>query len=202
MALNGSTLGQLMKAQCLSKGLKGTMIAPFCLAMGEGVVTSFVQMNKVQTMDVGVLTVGVGKGKMLGLLPQPLLQAAVPLMLSQGLKGTKSKDFMEALCNATALHFNAMNEVSTTHTTVALGTGIGKVLGLTPNSMVSLIKSKMAAKNIKGEKLEPLVKAYCTAFCNVVMSTTTVQVTITGVPAPLVVLVPIPSVGSGQGKVT
>jgi len=202
MALNGSMLGKLMLAQCLSKGLRGTMIPPFCAALGEGVVTSFKAMNIVQTVDIGVLTVGTGIGKMSGLMPMSLLGMALPLMAGGGIIGIKSKDLMEALCKAAVMHFNTMNQVSTVHTTVALGTGIGKVSGLIPTTMIALVVAKMASKNIKGPQLIPLVKAFCTALCNNIMATAIVQVAIAGAPAPTVLGVPIPSGGVGIGKVS
>jgi len=201
MALSGGQLGKLILAQCASKGIIGADMAKFSTAMGEGIVESFKEMNKVQTIDVGVMTVGTGKGKMLGIVPTGLSGMVIPLLAAQGIVGTKMKDLAEAVCMATATHFNTMNEVETTHSTVALGAGTGKVLGLVPSKMESKIIQKMKAQNFNGTMLKPLVKAFATGFCTNVMATAIVTVTISGSPAPLILGVPIPSGGSGKGKV-
>jgi len=201
MALSGGQLGKLIMAQCASRGILGSEIPRFSAAMGEGIVESFKEMNKVQTIDVGVMTVGTGKGKMTGILPDNLVKVVIPLLMAQGILGTKMKDLAEAVCFATAMHFTAMNEVETSHSTVALGSGTGKVLGLTPNKMESKIMQKMKAQNYDGTMLKPLVKAFSTGFCLNIMATGIVTVAITGSPAPLILGVPIPSGGSGKGKV-
>ncbi len=201
MALNGGQLGKLILAQCAAKGILGSEMPKFSKAMGEGIVESFVEMNKVQTIDVGVMTVGSGKGKMTGIIPDNLVKVVIPLLMAQGILGTKMKDLAEGVCFATAIHFNTMNEVETTHSTVALGSGTGKVLGLTPNKMESKIMQKMKAQNYDGTMLKPLVKAFSTGFCLNVMATAIVTVAIVGTPAPLILGAPIPSGGSGKGKV-
>jgi len=201
MALSGSVLGKLILAQCASKGLIGAEMPRFSSAMGEGIVESFKEMNKVVTIDVGVMTVGSGKGKMVGIIPNALAGIVIPLMMGQGLLGTRMKDLAEGICFAAAIHFNTMNEVETSHSTVALGSGTGKVLGLVPSKMESKIMQKMRAQNFDGTMLKPLVNAFSTGFCTNVMATAIVTVAITGAPAPLILGVPIPSAGSGKGKV-
>ena len=202
MALNGGMLGKLILAQCASKGILGSEIAKFSKAMGEGIVESFVEMNKVQTIDVGVMTSGTGKGKMSGVVSTALSGMVIPLLMSQGILGTRMKDLAEAVCNATAMHLNTMNMVETTHSTVALGSGVGKVTGLIPAKMESKILQKMMANNYNGTMMKPLVKAISVGICTNVMATAIVSVVIVGAPAPLILGVPIPSSGSGKGKVT
>ena len=201
MALNGGQLGKLILAQCSAKGIVGTEMPKFSAAMGEGIVESFKEMNKVQTIDVGVMTSGKGKGKMIGIIPDVLVQITIPLLMAQGVLGTRMKDIAEGVCFACALHFNTMSEVETSHSTVALGSGTGKVLGLTPAKMEKKVMEKMKAQNYDGTMLKPLVKAFSTGFCLNVMATGIVNVVITGAPSPLILGVPVPSGGSGKGKV-
>jgi len=99
------------------------------------------------------------------------------------------------------MHFNAMNEVDTTHSSVALGSGTGKVLGLTPNKMESKIMQKMQANGYSGTKMKPLVNAVSAGICTSIMATAIVTVAISGSPSPLAAGSPIPSGGSGKGKV-
>jgi len=202
MALNGGLLGKLIFAQCASKGMIGSEMANFSSAFGEGIVESFTTMNQVITTDVGVLTAGAGVGKMSGLVPNALTGAVLPLMMGQGILGPNAKDLAEGICNATVMHFNAMNVVNTTHTTVALGSGVGKVLGLTPPVMQAAILAKLTAKGYSGTMMMPLVSAFAQGFCTYVMATAIVSVVITGTPAPLILGAPIPSAGVGQGKVS
>jgi len=201
MALNGGQLGKLIFAQCASRGILGAEMNKFSTAMGEGIVESFVQMNKVQTIDVGVMTVGTGTGKMMGIIPNALAGMVIPLMMGQGVMGTKMKDLAEGICFAAAMHFNSMNEVQTSHSTVALGSGTGKVLGLIPSVMEAKILQKMLAQNYSGTMMKPLVNAFSTGFCNNVMATAIVTVAISGAPAPITPAGPVPSAGSGTGKV-
>jgi len=201
MALNGGQLGKLILAQCASKGLVGVKMNPLSKALGEGIVSSFKEMNQVQTIDVGVLTVGTGKGKMTGILPNTLTGVVIPLQMAQGILGTEMKAFTEGVCFAVATHFNTMNEVETTHSTVALGSGTGKVLGLTPNKMENKIMQNLKAQNLKGSKMASFIKAFSTGFCMNIMATAIINVAITGSPAPLILGAPVPSVGSGTGKV-
>lgn len=201
MALNGGILGKLIFAQCASKGLVGMEMSNFSAAFGEGIVEAFTSMNQVITTDVGVLTAGSGVGKMSGLVPSALTGIVLPLMLGQGMLGPNAKDLASGICTATVMHFNALNVVQTTHTTVALGSGIGKVLGLVPAVMQAKILSKMASKGYSGTMMMPLVNAFSSGFCTYVMASAIVNVVITGSPSPLILGAPIPSAGVGQGKV-
>ena len=201
MALNGSQLGKLIMSQCASKGIIGSEINKFSTGLGEGIVESFIEMNQVQTMDVGMMTTGTGTGKMTGIIPTAMLGMVIPLMMGNGIRGIKMKDIAEAICNAVATHFNAMNEVTTTHTGVALGSGTGKVLGLVPNKMESRIMQKMKANGYTGTMMQPFVNAVSTGICNNIMATAIIAVAISGSPSPLAAGSPIPSSGAGQGKV-
>jgi len=89
MALDGGQLGKLILGQCASRGILGAEMNKFSTAMGEGIVESFKEMNQVQTIDVGVMTVGSGKGKMVGIIPNALAGMVIPLMMAQGVMQEK-----------------------------------------------------------------------------------------------------------------
>ena len=201
MALNPSIMSKLIIGQCAAQGLVGTDIPKFSKAFSKGLINSFKSMNKVITVDAGVMTVGSGKGKMTGLVPGTLVKLTKGLMAGSGIAGTQMSPMADAVCNAVVTHFNAMNEVETTHSTVALGSGVGKVSGLVPSVMEAKIMQEMLGQNFKGTMLYPLVSAFSKAFCTNVMAVGVVNVVITGSPAPLVLGVPIPSGGSGVGKI-
>lgn len=200
--LNGNLLGSQIMSKLSSKGMTGSMMPSFSMALGEGIVSSFLSMNNVITTDVGFMTAGSGKGKMSGLNEQMLFGLVSPLMLTNGIKGPQMIPMAQAICSAIVQHFISMNMVETTHIGVSLGTGVGKVTGLTPSVMTMAVVSKMLSKSIHGAQLEPLVKAVCQGFCSHVMATGIVNVAIMGSPAPLILAVPIPSSGVGKGKIT
>jgi len=201
MALNGAQLGNLILSQSSARGIVGSEMPRFSLAMGMGIVESFLEMNKVNTIDTGVMTVGKGTGKMSGIIPSGLTQVVVPLLMGNGILGTRMKGLAEAVCYATAMHLNSANTVETTHSTVALGSGVGKVLNLIPSKMESRIMQKMSGQNYNGIMLNPLVRAFSMGFCQNIMATAIVNVVISGSPAPLIAGSPVPSGGSGVGKV-
>ena len=202
MALNSGLLSQLILSQCASKGIVGTEMPNFSKAFAKGLIDSFKSMNQVITMDSGVMTTGTGKGKMSGLVPGALVSLTAGMMMGKRIAGTKMHDLVDAVCNATVQHFNTMNEVSTTHTTVALGSGVGKVTNLVPSAMEAKIMQEMLGQGYTGTMMQPMISAFSKAFCSNVMSTAIVNVAISGSPSPLIAGSPIPSAGSGMGKVT
>lgn len=201
MPLNPQQLAQLMEAQCKSKQMFGVSITPFCQAFSSGLVTYFKSSNKVTTSDIGVLTVGSGTGKLIGITPPPMLALARANLAAKNIKGDQVNDFAQAIITAIVTHFLAVSLVKTEHTMVALGTGIGKVSGLVPDQMTSQIVSQMKAKRISGDQIKPFVSCISDAFCKTMLSTAIIQVVITGVPSPVTPAGPIPSVGVGTGQV-
>lgn len=203
MALNSKALQTLMIGQFASKGITGTKIPDFSAALSEGIVEGFLAQNSVTTIDVGILPLGIpgiGTGKMIGLIPSAMLAAALPLVASEAILGAKSKDLVEAAVTAIVIHFTAANIASTNHPLVAIGSGIGKVTGLSGPGLTSFVMPKMLSKDIKGEKLQGLVKGICTGFALNVMATAIVNVVIVGVPL-LILGVPVPSGGPGIGNI-
>jgi hypothetical protein len=204
MALNGKALSGIMLGQMASKGLAGSSTPSFCEALSEGIVTGFLSQNQVTTVDTGLLpsgAPGVGTGKMVGILGPALFGATMPLVAGGGIVGSSSTGMIQAICDAIALHFNSANLVNTTHPTVAIGSGVGKILGLNGSGIASIAIGQMTSKGIAGTKMPSLVKAICDGFAINVMATAIVNVTIVG--APLLILgSPVPSAGAGSGKAT
>jgi len=197
--LNGKILGAQIMGQLSSQGIVGPMMPSLSMAFGDGIVNSFVTMNQVITMDTGFMTVGVGIGKLIGINDAILASLAIPLMASATILGVSMVPMTQAISKAVVQHFLLMNMANTTHTGVALGTGIGKVTGLVPQVMASKVALGMGSAGIQ---LLPMVNAFCTSFCTHVMAMGIVNVVITGAPAPVILGVPIPSVGVGNGKIT
>lgn len=202
MPLSPNILAKLIQAQCAGKGIIGKDMTNFSTAFAKGLITSFKSMNQVMTMDTGVMTSGTGIGKLTGLSPDILAKLTAGMLASNQIIGSNMKDLAEAVSKATVTHFLATNQVNTSHTTVALGSGVGKVMGLTPAAMEAKIMGEMSSVGFKGTSLAPLVSAFSKAFCSHVMAMGIVNVAITGCPAPITPAGPIPSAGVGKGKVS
>lgn len=204
MALNPQLLQTLMMAQLASSGIRGTKMTSFAGGISEGIIESFLMQNIVNTVDVGLLPAGapgIGVGKMAGLDPKLMSSMMLPLVAAEGILGTKSKNLIDAICNAVCTHFLSTNIVNTLHPLVAVGSGTGKVAGLQPNLISTMILAKLTSKGVRGTKIRGLAKGIATGFANNLMSTATVSVAIAG--APLLILgVPVPSGGPGTGNIT
>lgn len=200
--LNGKLLTPQMIGQLASKGIKGSKIGLFASAMSEGIVEGFLANNSVTTIDAGIAPagMGVGTGKMSGLVPSSLLAMTMPALASEQILGSKSKDLAEAVTNALCLHFNQANMAMTTHSFVGVGAGIGKVIGLSSSAMALKVMQRMASQGIAGDKMQGLVKAICDSFSKNLMATAIVNVAIIGPPL-LILGVPVPGGGIGRGKI-
>ena len=201
MALNASLLAVQIIGQLASKGIIGTGIPSFSQAFSDGLITAFVANNKVTTTDTGVITIGTGTGKMIGLVPSVLSVLVQGYTLSKGIFGTGAPSLADAVSQSVVQHFLAFNNVTTTHSGIAVGTGTGKVTGITANSLTQSILGQMASKGVAGPEIKDFVSAFSEGFA-AHMNTATVQVVIIGIPSPLIIAAPIPGIGTGQGKVT
>lgn len=204
MALNGKALQSIMVGQLASKGIVGGKVSDLAGGLSEGLVDSFLAQNTVITSDVGLLPAGapgVGVGKMIGLDPKAMAGMMLPLVTSEGILGSKSKDLIDGICEAVCTHFLAANLVNTTHPTVVLGSGVGKVTALQASATSAMVSGKLASKGIVGSKMQNLAKGISEGFVNNILATAVINVSIAG--APLVT--PggtVPSGGAGTGKVT
>lgn len=204
MALNPKLLQTLMMAQLASSGIRGSKMSAFAGGLSEGIIESFIMQNIVNTVDVGLLpsgAPGIGVGKMAGLDPKQMSAMMLPLVAAEGILGTKSKNLIDAICNAICTHFLSTNVANTLHPLVAVGSGTGKVVGLQPNLISTMILAKLTSKGVAGTKIRGLAKGVATGFANNVMATAVVSVAIVG--APLLILgAPVPSGGPGTGNIS
>jgi len=200
--LNGKILGSLILGQLTSKGMYGSMLVPFSMALGEGIIDSFKAMNIVTTIDAGFISAGVGKGKLSGLNGNLMLGLMVPQMLSRVIMGVSMVPMSQALCSAITLYLLSANMVDTINSGVALGTGVGKVSGLLPATMALAIAAKMTQGGIVGTHMIPLANAVSMGVCNHIMQSGIINVVISGTPSPTASGAPIPGAGAGIGKVS
>ncbi len=201
MALSASILTQLMISQCAARSLVGIEDPAFCKGVSEGIVLSFLAMNKVTTTDVGIIAVGAGIGKMSGLSASILTSLLQAQFAARGVQGIQMPSLASAIANAVCMHFLAANIVNTVSAGIAIGTGVGKVSALISTTMANAIKGKLMSYNIRGILVPMVSDAIGNAVCNHIMSMAIVNVTITGGPV-LVSGSPVPGGGVGNGKVS
>lgn len=201
MPLNGTLLGGMMSAECAANGLLGAYTPSFCTGFSNGLVNSFLATNMVTTVDVGVMAAGTGIGTITPLIPTALAGLALPQCVSAGAAGVNVPALVQAMSSSICTHFS-LGIANTVHPLVALGSGVGTITGLIPSAMAAQIMGELSSNGIAGVNILPFVNAFCSAFCTFIMSTAIITVVITGVPAPLILGAPIPSAGSGTGKVS
>jgi len=199
--LNGTLLSNILKAKMASKGILGKDMPSFCDAFGTAVVTSFLSMNIVNTTDTGIIAVGTGIGKLSGLVDTVLSLQIFEKFMTKGIRGIPVKSFSDALAEATVLHFNTASIINTTSAGIAVGTGIGKISGLVPTAMSTLMLTKMLSGGIMGIAIKDFCDAFSEAFCQHVTSLGIATVVISGAPV-LVGGSPVPGAGVGLGKVS
>jgi hypothetical protein len=201
MAINGAALGSIMTGQFASRALVGIWAPSFCMGISQGIATSFLAMNVVKTVDVGVIATGAGIGKMSGLNPGALTTLLIAQFSARAIIGVRMKDVASGIANAVCMHFLSANMVNTVSAGIAIGTGIGKVSGLIPTTMSSAIKAKLMSQSIRGISMPFVADAIGNAVCTHIMSMAIINVSIVGAPV-LVLGAPIPGGGSGTGKVS
>jgi hypothetical protein len=202
MALSAPILSGLMLGQFAGKGLVGINIPGFCSAFSDALISSFLSTNQVTTNDVGLISTGAGIGKMSGLSPDILSSLTYAQCLGNGLRGTGTQPMCDAVSKAVCSHLLSMNSVNTTSMGVAVGTGVGKLSGLIPDTMSVIMIGKLASAGIIGKDIHSFTSAFARGFSSHLMSAAIINVTITGVPSPLAAGSPIPGAGVGIGKVT
>lgn len=201
MALAAPILSGMLLAECGGKGLLGTNMPSFCQAFSEGFITGFLSLNTVTTTDTGVITVGSGFGKVSGLISPVLTGLVVSQCAGKDLLGANLPQFADALSKAVVTHITSMGVVTTTNIGIAMGTGVGTVQGVEGSILGAMIFAKLVSVGITSLQTKDFIDAFATAFATH-MKTAIVTVSIVGIPAPLVLGVPIPGVGSGFGKIT
>ena len=194
MALSPSNLQNLLQAQFSANGIAGQAGPEVSNALSTAIYTSIIANAQVTTIDVGSAGSGVGSSTVLGINAGVLAPLMIANFSSAGIVGAYSAALALAISTAFATWF-LTNQTQTIHTGVGVGTGTGKVVGLDPTSMGSLITSFMAAEGVAGTFSSPLSQQIALANVTHVLAVGTVFTPIVGSPSPS------PSTGTGFGKV-
>lgn len=195
MALIPATLTTLMVGSFNSLGMIGTAVPSTANAISTGLVPYILASAVVNTVDTGTAGAGVGTGTVTGIFPAGLSAALVGSFSSNGMLGTATPQFTQALGNS-IVPFLLTAQVSTINTGVATGTGSGKVTGFEPNSMAGFLIASFAANGLTGTSLPQLANAIAQGVCLYLNASLFASVVIVGAP----VVPPVPGVGTGFGK--
>ena len=112
-------------------------------------------------------------------------------LAAKSIKGKMITDFCEALSEGLVSSFKSMNKVITTDTGVMTkGSGKGKMIGIAPSVLKTMVVAKLKSKDIKGKEVNDLSDAVSQAVCSHILASNEVKTDSTGV-----------SLGAGVGKV-
>lgn len=198
MPLLAATLTPLMVGQFASSAMTGTFTPPMCSALSQGIALHLITAEVI-TVDVGIMGVGTGIGKVVGPTPPVLQGLLLGQFAANGMTGTYTTPMSTAIATSFCTWFLANNLVNTIDPGVAVGAGVGTVIGLVPSVMQGLIIGFMASNGITGPFSLLLAAAVANAVCTVVMTTGIVNTVIAGAPAPIP---PVPGGGAGVGKLS
>jgi hypothetical protein len=127
--------------------------------------------------------VGTQTGRVVGLIPQ---QMSTLMQLKAASSLITGKDFGK-LCDAISFGVvNAMNSVLLQGTVIGggPGSGTGKIMGLIPTALTTLILAQEAFRLISGNRLRDIVSAFAFGICTHIMTVGTVTITNIGVASP------------------
>jgi len=181
MPLIGPVLGSLINTQFAAQGFTGVKQFQLATALGNGIIFHIQFVNFYQGTAIGVGTgAGVGTGFINpGTVAAPLVTSQIILGLTaQGYTGVKMPQLAAAIGNAFSAHI-ITGIVQTTTTPVAVGSGFGKILGVTGPGCGAQIFSMMAAQGFTGTKMLQLAQGVGLGIANI-MNAAVVQTVIAG----------------------
>jgi len=125
------------------------------------------------------------------LIPQAMQGLVQAKAASQLIAGSKLPSFVSGICNATCQYVISSSVVNSTNVAVGPGSGtqIGRIVGLVPNLMSTLMVAKAASSGLAGRDISKLCGSVAFGVCNA-MQTVVMQGTIVGAGP-----------GTGTGKI-
>lgn len=125
-------------------------------------------------------------------IPSAMTSLMMVKATSESVHGTKLLPQLSAVSSAVCAYFSVAPVVISTNVVIGPGAGTytGKIVGLTPNAMVSLMMLKMGMAGLVGRDVKRLFNAISFGVCNTLLTTVIAQGTVIG-GGP----------GAGQGKI-
>jgi hypothetical protein len=196
MPLSGPVFSSLLMSQFAAQGFTGAKLLQMSNAIGNGVSNYILSSAYYQGVSTGVGPgVGIGTGTIKG-IESPIATSNIQVaMLSQGFTGTKTFQLSSAIGNAFS-SFIYTGIVNSSSAGVAVGNGVGKLLGVVGQVMSLSILNMFYSVGFTGSKILQLSNAIGNGICNTILSVGIVTTVIVGGCFPVV-----PMTGVDIGKI-
>lgn len=178
-----TAIQNLIQLKASSKLLSGNKLPSMVSAISAATSQYILSTAVVNSTNIA-LGPGSGTqiGRIAGLVPTSMSSLMLLKATSKGLSGRNIRDFFDAVSFGVV---NAAKSIVMQGTIIGAGpgTGTGKIVGLVPTALETLILSQSSFRLISGQKLRDMVSCAAFGICNHIMSTGTVTITDIGVAA-------------------
>jgi hypothetical protein len=184
MPLVSPAMQSLIQLKAASKLMAGNKL-PDVVSAISGATCQYILLSAIVNSTNIVTGPGAGTqiGRIVGLFPQ---QMSTAMQLKAGSSLISGRDFGK-LCDAISFGVvNAMNSVLLQGTVIGggPGSGTGKIMGLIPTALTTLILAQEAFRLISGSKLREVISAISFGICTHIMTVGTVTIINIGVASP------------------
>ena len=179
MALSGALLGSLIYSNCSQKGFSGSKLLDLSNAIGNGIINEILSSNSYMGTATGTAPgSGVGTGTVQGIVGASIASSIITFVGVRSIVGDKMPDLASAIGDAFATHI-ASGIIQSTSAPVAIGSGLGLILGITGPGVGSSIHQMMLSASIQGDKSGDLANGIGDAIASAFLSAKGIT-TITG----------------------
>lgn len=199
MAITGSAMESNIRSALNARGMMGVAVQPTSNAIGFAIATVLTGMSNAASIDTGIGPgAGSGIGQFTVVIDSSLGGLITGKAQSYGLIGRYTQSYCYGVAEGIARTIRT-GMTSTTHAPVAVGTGIGRVIGaaLSGGTVSGLIMGNMSANGMQGQYMPTLSRAIGEGFAAWVPSVV-IQIMISGAPGSP----PVPTGGTGIGTIS
>jgi hypothetical protein len=178
-----TAMQSLIQAKAASTLVSGSKFPSIASAFSSGTCPYVLSASTVQSTNVAVGPgAGTQTGRIMGLNARAMSKTMLLKASSVGLSGRDLRKIFDAISFGVV---QAANSIMIQGTIIGAGpgTGTGKILGLVPSALTSMILGQAAFRTISGSKLRSIVSSASFGICIHIMSVGTVQLTDIGAAA-------------------
>jgi hypothetical protein len=195
MPLVPMQMQSLMQLKATSEVMAGNKLPDIVSAVSAATCQYIIAFSIINSTNI---VVGPGSGTQTGIITGLIPQAMSSLMFlrasSQGIAGRDLPKLFDAISFGVTTSIMTSVVVQGTVIGGGPGTGTGKIMGLVPTGLETLIMAQEIFRLISGSKIREIISSIAFGICNHIMSTGTVVLTDIGVfTPPPVGPVPIPA---------
>lgn len=178
-----SAIKSLIQLKASSRLMSGSKLPDMVGAIASASSQYILSASTVNSTNIA-LGPGSGTqvGRIVGLVPSAMSSLMMLKSAALGLSGRDIKKFYDAVSFGVV---NAAKSIIMQGTIIGAGpgTGTGKIVGLVPTGLETLIFAQSAFRLLSGQRLRAMISCVAFGVCNHVMTTGTVTITDIGVAA-------------------